>query len=272
MEPRRNAYDQNEVPPAGGTPPVDITSMYHPYAGSYSESSWHGPNSQSVAEQGGGGGGGVARQSTVGSSSIEDGVGGMTDTKRTSDSSKKNKKNKNETQRSKVGMEQMNHWNAFRFVVYIAMRVAQLVVSIVCIGFISHSRNARPSGAVDATERNTEVAVFVIGAITAVTAAVSIVCHLFARTRQRIEKSRMAWFTGALNFAIFGVWIILVLISVVAVDCSRKTDGAWCTSIKIGLATGLVSAMLALIMVLRSFSVLVRAKRVRLWNPPSSQK
>ncbi|KAJ2397554.1 hypothetical protein GGI23_003495 [Coemansia sp. RSA 2559] len=265
MEPRRNAYDQNEVPPAAGTPAVDITSMYQPYAGSYSESSWHGPNIQSVAERGGV----VTRQSTVGSSSIEDGVSGMTDAKKTN---KKNKKNRDETQRSKVGMEQMNHWNAFRFVIYIAMRAAQLVISIVCIGFISHSRSTRPSGAVDATERNTEVAVFVIGAITAVTAAISIVCHLFARTRQRIEKSRMAWFTGALNFAIFAVWIILVLVSIVAVDCSRKTDGAWCSSIKVGLATGLVSAMLALVMVLRSFSVLVRAKRVRLWNPPSSQK
>ncbi|KAJ1663295.1 hypothetical protein IW140_005146 [Coemansia sp. RSA 1813] len=267
MEPRRNAYDQNEVPlQATSTPPVDITSMYQPYAGSYSESSWHGTSRQSAVPQEGG----IARQSTVGSSSLEDGGGVVgTDTKASSD--KKKKKKKGETQGSKVGMEQMSHWNAFRFVVYIALRAAQLVISIVCIGFIAHSRSARPSGSVDTTERNTEVAIFAIGGITAVTAAVSIVCHMFARTRKRIEKSRMAWFTGALNFAIFAVWIILVLISVVAVDCSRKTDGAWCSSIKVGLATGLVSAMLALVMVLRSFSVLVRAKRVKLWNAPPAQ-
>ncbi|KAJ2553065.1 hypothetical protein EV175_003074 [Coemansia sp. RSA 1933] len=262
MEPRVNAYDQQPSSAAAratGTPPVDITSMYQPYAGSYSESSWHGTSSRPAADEG------VTRQSTTGSSSIEGGLGG-TDAKQPPSGS--------QSKRPKVGMEQMNHWNAFRFVVYIAMRAAQLVLSIVCIGFIAHSRNTRPSGAVDTTERNTEIAIFVVGAVTAATAAISIVCHLFARTRQRIERSRLAWFTGGLNFVIFAVWIILVLISVVAVDCSRKTDGAWCSSVKTGLATGLVSAMLALVMVLRSFSVLVRAKRVRLWNtpPPSSSK
>ncbi|KAJ1734374.1 hypothetical protein LPJ72_002388 [Coemansia sp. Benny D160-2] len=266
MEPRRNAYEMHETElpqPGGGTAPADISSVYQPYAGSYSESSWHGTaqqqQQQEQPQQQQAAAAAVSRFSTAGSSSLGDGA-------------QLQSGRKNEAGRaSKVGMEQMSHWRALRFVVYITMRAAQLVVSIVSIGFVAHSRSVRPSNAVDTTQRNTEVAIFVVGGVTAVTSAAAIACHIFARTRKRIEKSRMAWFTCVLNFAIFAVWIVLVLISVVSVDCSRKTDGAWCTSIKTGLATALVSAMLALVMVLRSFSVLVRAKRVRLWSNPTQQ-
>ncbi|KAJ1999645.1 hypothetical protein GGI04_004481 [Coemansia thaxteri] len=172
-----------------------------------------------------------------------------------------------------VGMADMSHWSALRFVVYVGTRLAQLVVAIVCIGYLSQARKNRPADAAnDVTERNAEIAVFVVGGITAGTAAISIVLHMFAKTRQRIEMSRTAWITLALNFSIFVAWIILVLIDVIVVDCSRKSDGLWCRDIKASLATGLVSAMLALVVVLRSFSVLVRADRVKLWNTPIKSK
>ncbi|KAJ2362457.1 hypothetical protein H4S02_011380 [Coemansia sp. RSA 2611] len=151
-------------------------------------------------------------------------------------------------------MNSMSHWSALRFLVYVGTRLTQLVVAIVCIGYLAQSRKQRPTPNNDVTEKNTEIAVFVVGGVTAGTAAASIVLHVFAKTRERIEKSRTAWFTLALNFAIFVTWIILVLINVVVVDCSRKTDGEWCMNLKNSLATGLVSAMLALIIVLRSFS------------------
>ncbi|PIA13155.1 hypothetical protein COEREDRAFT_83676, partial [Coemansia reversa NRRL 1564] len=145
----------------------------------------------------------------------------------------------------------MSGWNVTRLVVYVFIRLAQLVVAIVCIGFQADSRNKRPENSVDTVERNTEIAVYAIGGVTAGTAISSIILHMFAKTRQRIEKSSFAWFTMVLNFAIFVTWIILVLINVVAVDCSKKNDGSWCRSIKASLATGLISAMLSLVVTLR---------------------
>ncbi|KAJ2911042.1 hypothetical protein GGI21_000253 [Coemansia aciculifera] len=178
-------------------------------------------------------------------------------------SQRKNDPTKN--RRSVVGMGSMSHWHALRFLFYVGTRLTQLIVAIVCIGYLSQSRKQRPSSAiVDRTEKDTEIAFFVVAGVTAGTAAISIVLHMFAKTRQRIEKSRTAWFTLALNFAIFVTWIILVLINVVVVDCSQKSDGAWCHNLKASLATGLVSAMLALVVVLRSFSVLVRADHIKL--------
>ncbi|KAJ2745062.1 hypothetical protein GGI20_002471 [Coemansia sp. BCRC 34301] len=167
---------------------------------------------------------------------------------------------------SVIGMDSMGHWSALRFIMYVGTRLTQVIVAIVCIGYLAQSRSQRPSSSEggDKTERDTEIAVFAVAGVTAATAFVSIVLHLFAKTRQRIEKSRTAWFTLALNFAIFVTWIILVLINVVVVDCSRKADGSWCHNLKASLATGLVSAMLALVVVLRSFSVLVRADRINL--------
>ncbi|KAJ1646973.1 hypothetical protein J3B02_000607 [Coemansia erecta] len=163
-----------------------------------------------------------------------------------------------------VGFRTMSHWHVVRFIFYVGTRLAQLVVALVCIAFLADSRHKRPYESVDTTERNTEVAVFVIGGVTAVTAAISIVLHLFAKTRRKVEKSRLSWFTMVFNFAVFVVWIILVLINVIVVDCSGKVDGTWCRDIKISSATGLVSAMLALVVVLRSFSVLVRVGKINM--------
>ncbi|KAJ2859827.1 hypothetical protein GGH94_005882 [Coemansia aciculifera] len=227
-------------------PSVDITSMQQPHGGAYSEASWQTPRPPEPA------------QALPAAGGLET-VGGQ----------KKDKnRGKKVDQRGVVGMNSMSHWSALRFLVYVGTRLTQLVVAIVCIGYLAQSRKQRPTEGGDVTERNTEIAVFVVGGITAGTAAVSIILHMFAKTRQRIEKSRTAWFTLALNFAIFVTWIILVLINVVVVDCSRRTDGVWCRNLKNSLATGLVSAMLALIVVLRSFSVLVRADRIKLWNHP----
>ncbi|KAJ1784112.1 hypothetical protein LPJ62_004761 [Coemansia sp. RSA 2167] len=150
-----------------------------------------------------------------------------------------------------------------RFIVYVFTRLAQLVVAIVCIGFQADSRNKRPDNSVDTVERNTEVAVYVVAGITAGTALISIILHMFSKTRQRIEMSRLAWFTMFFNFAVFVTWIILIMINVVAVDCSRKVDGSWCRSIKASLATGLLSAMFSLVVTLRSLSVLIRSNRIR---------
>ncbi|KAJ2135357.1 hypothetical protein IW136_004306 [Coemansia sp. RSA 678] len=157
----------------------------------------------------------------------------------------------------------MDKWNATQFIVYVFTRLAQLVVAIVCIGFQADSRNKRPDNSVDTVERNTEVAVYVVAGITAGTALISIILHMFSKTRQRIEMSRLAWFTMFFNFAVFVTWIILIMINVVAVDCSRKVDGSWCRSIKASLATGLLSAMFSLVVTLRSLSVLIRSNRIR---------
>ncbi|KAJ2792821.1 hypothetical protein GGI18_000065 [Coemansia linderi] len=212
-------------------PSVDITSMQQPYAGSYSEASWQTPRRPEPAQ-------------TLPS------AGGL----ETLSQKKEKKRGKQLDKRGVVGMNSMSHWSALRFLVYVGTRLTQLVVAIVCIGYLAQSRKQRPTPNNDVTEKNTEIAVFVVGGVTAGTAAASIVLHVFAKTRERIEKSRTAWFTLALNFAIFVTWIILVLINVVVVDCSRKTDGEWCMNLKNSLATGLVSAMLALIIVLRSFT------------------
>ncbi|KAJ2812517.1 hypothetical protein H4S07_001345 [Coemansia furcata] len=229
-------------------PSVDITTMQQqPHGGAYSEASWQTPRPPEPA------------QSSAPAGGLES-VGG--------NQQQKDKRGKPVDQRGVVGMNTMSHWRALRFIVYVGTRLTQIVVALVCIGFLAQSRKQRPTQDDDVTERNTEIAVFVVGGITAATAAVSIVLHLFAKTRRRIEKSRTAWFTLALNFCIFITWIILVLINVVVVDCSRKGDGVWCRNKKNSLATGLVSAMLALVVVLRSFSVLVRADRIKLWNQP----
>ncbi|KAJ1833985.1 hypothetical protein LPJ63_002320 [Coemansia sp. RSA 2711] len=219
-----SAYDTNQ--------PVE-----QPYAGAYSDSAWTSRQQESSLEE-------PQRPATI----------------KTTTTTKIEPRSSSS---GVVGMKQMDSWNVTRFLVYVFTRLVQLVVALVCIGFQADSRNKRPSGSVDVTERNTEIAVYVVAGITAGTALLSILLHMFAKTRQRIEKSRMAWFTMLFNFAVFVTWIILVLINVVAVDCSRKTDGTWCRSIKASLATGLISAMFSLIVTLRSVSVLVRTNRIR---------
>ncbi|KAJ2440654.1 hypothetical protein GGF42_007553 [Coemansia sp. RSA 2424] len=251
------AYLQNSNQFSGGggggggnshLPSVDITSMQQrqqPYA--YSETSWQTPRAPEPAQA----------LAPAASAAVPT-------------TAQKPNKRGNDPKKSVVGMGSMSHWSALRFLVYVGTRITQLVVAIVCIGYLAQARKQRPSdNKGDQTERDTEIAFFVVAGITAGTAAVSIVLHMFAKTRQRIEKSRTAWFTLALNFAIFVTWIILVLINVIVVDCSKRTDGSWCHNLKASLATGLVSAMLALVIVLRSFSVLVRADRVKLWNNPN---
>ncbi|KAJ2577940.1 hypothetical protein EV177_010883, partial [Coemansia sp. RSA 1804] len=83
MEPRRNAYEMNETElpqPGGGTAPADISSVYQPYAGSYSESSWHGTaqqqqrQEQPQQQQQQAAAAAVSRFSTAGSSSLGDGA------------------------------------------------------------------------------------------------------------------------------------------------------------------------------------------------------
>ncbi|KAJ2798335.1 hypothetical protein H4R20_004858 [Coemansia guatemalensis] len=280
---RTNAYDDpagtsylDNVADSGGAgnldnsgaqrtamPSVDITSMnqqpYQPYAGAYSESAW-GVNGKQVNRQ--------STTTTKGTSLDNNGVPSKFQTtvstteKPMSADSGKYKSGGGGV----VGVKEMSSWNATRFVVYVFIRLLQLVVAIVCIGFQADSRNKRPDNSVDTVERNTEIAVFALGGITAGTATISIILHMFAKTRQRIEKSRLAWFTMVFNFAIFVTWIILVLINVIAVDCSKKNDGAWCRSIKASLATGLISAMFSLVVTLRSMSVLVRANRIKMWS------
>ncbi|KAJ2269194.1 hypothetical protein GGH19_003600 [Coemansia sp. RSA 1807] len=217
------------------TEDIDITSMgrpEQPYAGAYSESAWNINKNEDLEKAVP-----VPKPPTI----IEP--------KRES--------------AGIVGMKKMDKWNAMRFIVYVFTRLAQLVVAIVCIGFQADSRNKRPENSVDTVERNTEVAVYVVAGITAGTALISIILHMFSKTRQRIEMSRLAWFTMFFNFAVFVTWIILIMINVVAVDCSRKVDGSWCRSIKASLATGLLSAMFSLVVTLRSLSVLIRSNRIR---------
>ncbi|KAJ2353636.1 hypothetical protein IWW50_000371 [Coemansia erecta] len=238
----QNAYDQTDV---------DITSMgrpEQPYAGAYSDTSWNVPKRASVEQT-------KATWNAPNNDSLE-----QISTVKVSTEKGSGKGGSSGV----IGMGQMDSWNATRFIVYVFTRVAQLVVAIVCIGFQADSRNKRPSDSVDTVERNTEIAVYVVAAITAGTALVSILLHMFAKTRQRIEKSRLAWFAIFFNFAVFVTWIILMLINVVAVDCSRKVDGSWCRSIKASLATGLISAMFSLVVTLRSLSVLVRSNRIHI--------
>ncbi|KAJ2614457.1 hypothetical protein H4S08_001690 [Coemansia sp. RSA 1365] len=245
-------------------PSVDITSMnqqpQQPYAGAYSESAW-GANGKQVKIQSASNTKDASldksdvpnnHQTTV-AATTEKPMGGGSGEYR-------------EDGGGLVGVKDMSGWNVTRFVVYVFIRLAQLVVAIVCIGFQADSRNKRPEDSVDTVERNTEIAVYALGGVTAGTAISSIILHMFAKTRQRIEKSWLAWFTMVLNFAIFVTWIILVLINVVAVDCSKKNDGSWCRSAKASLATGLISAMLSLVVTLRSMSVLVRANRIKMWS------
>ncbi|KAJ2080013.1 hypothetical protein H4R24_003385 [Coemansia sp. RSA 988] len=245
-------------------PSVDITSMnqqpYQPYAGAYSESAW-GVNGKQVNRQ--------SASTTKGTSLDNNGVPNKFQTTVSTTSEKPMGAGGGKHKGSGggvVGVKDMSSWNATRFFVYVFIRLMQLVVAIVCIGFQADSRNKRPDNSVDTVERNTEIAVFVLGGVTAGTATISIILHIFAKTRQRIEKSWLAWFTMVFNFAIFVTWIILVLINVVAVDCSKKNDGAWCRSIKASLATGLISAMFSLVVTLRSMSVLVRANRIKMWS------
>ncbi|KAJ2719418.1 hypothetical protein GGI07_005219 [Coemansia sp. Benny D115] len=283
VEPK--SYNANEVHVQSiPSPSIDITNMggdhhgrptaqYMPYAGAYSESAWP------LGRSGGGGGDRMpanrdSMMTARGNGAMDDvpiiarsgGGGGYRNS--LSDPTAKPETTYSDVQSGIVGFKEMGRWNATRFVFYVLTRLAQLVVAIVCIAFLADSRTKRAYDDVDGTERNTEIAVFVVGGITAVTAAVSIALHFFARTRKRIEKSRLAWFTVALNFAIFVTWIILILINVIVVDCSKKTDGTWCRNIKVSSATGLISAILALVIVLRSFSVLIRAGRVKMWATP----
>ncbi|KAJ1724934.1 hypothetical protein LPJ53_000860 [Coemansia erecta] len=246
-----------------GSPSIDITSMsqpqqqqqqrYMPYAGAYSESAWG--NAQPAGPRDSM----VSTGKPKASSSLDMPAAAPPPHK---------PEYYDGSSHSFVGFRRMSRWNAVRFIFYVTTRLAQLIVAIVCMAYLANSRHTRADDAVDTTERRTEVAVFVVGGVTAVTALISIVLHLFGRTRERIEKSRLAWVTMSLNFLVFVTWIILVLINVVVVDCSRKADGGWCRDIKVSSATGLVSAMLALVVVLRSFSVLVRVGRINLFAKP----
>lgn len=169
--------------------------------------------------------------------------------------------------------EKMGRWNALRLAIYLIIRFAQIVVAVVCMAFLGYSRNKRPSGQQPGTtEGNTEIAIFAVAGLTVLTALCAILLHFVRKTRERMQKSRLSWATLVLNFVIFVVWIILVLILVISVDCSKTADGGWCTASRVSLATALVSAMLALAIMLRSFSVLVRAKKISLWSSPSPSK
>ncbi|KAJ1822800.1 hypothetical protein LPJ56_000623 [Coemansia sp. RSA 2599] len=249
------------------SPSIDITNMpnsnsnnqqqYMPYAGAYSESAGNVWNQQ------------AARDSMISTGKQKNSLDEMPGARypygsRASGTKRETYMPDYSDSHSFVGFRTMGKWHVVRFIFYVATRLAQLVVALVCIAYLADSRHKRPYEAVDTTERNTEVAVFVVGGITAVTAAISIALHLFAKTRRKIEKSRLSWFTMVFNFAVFVVWIILVLINVVVVDCSKKVDGSWCKNIKVSSATGLVSAMLALVVVLRSFSVLVRVGKINM--------
>ncbi|KAJ2161973.1 hypothetical protein GGF46_001069 [Coemansia sp. RSA 552] len=266
---RANAYDDTatgaylDAAPGSGDaaratmPTVDITTMgnseqkypYQPYGGAYSESAW---NAAPVPSGSGTGSLGnsldmpkasVTTATEKGRSKHDRGGGGGGGV---------------------VGMKQMGGWSATQFVVYVLTRLIQLAVALVCIGFQADSRGKRPDDSVGGVENNVELAIYAIAGVTAGTAALSIVIHIFSKTRQRIEKSRFAWFTMVFNFAVFAVWIVLVLINIIVVDCSRKNDGGWCRSTKASLATGLISAMLSLVVTLHSFSILVRTNRVQL--------
>ncbi|KAI9505903.1 hypothetical protein GGI25_001475 [Coemansia spiralis] len=222
MEPKRSAYESSAAPAS----PADLASMYQPYAGSYSESYPPRP-----AE---------AHKPSINEPAMPAAPS----------------KPEHADKKNPIGMDDLSPWRAFRLAVYIFLRLAQLVLAAVTMGLIARVQHN------STVEKNTEIAIYVIGGITMLISVVSITCHVFARTRQRVERSRLMWLTGLVNFAVFVVWIVLVLIMVVAVDCSQSS---WCKSVRVGLALALVSAMLALVMVLRSFSVLVRAKRVKLW-------
>ncbi|KAJ2385426.1 hypothetical protein GGI05_004703, partial [Coemansia sp. RSA 2603] len=215
-----------------GSPSVDITSMqppaqrYMPYAGAYSDSAWGNapPGPRDSLES-------PAKRPA----DSLDLPGGATYTKPES----RHQRPQSPTH-SFIGFRRMSSLHALRFVFYVGTRLAQLVVALVCMAYLANSRHSRPPGSVDATERHTEVAVFVVGGVTAATALVSVVLHVFGRTRRRIEGSRVVWVSMVLNFLVFVTWIILVLINVVVVDCSRSADGAWCRDIKVSSATGLV--------------------------------
>ncbi|KAJ2783581.1 hypothetical protein H4R18_001634 [Coemansia javaensis] len=250
----------NDNSDGGRQATVDITSMghpqYQPYAGAYSESAGRATgappdNRLSVV---------ISKRNSLASngdslayhkatttksekirSSVSDGGGG-----------------------GAVGMRDMDTWHATRLVCYLALRVAQLVVVLVCIGFQADARNKRPGGRAGATESNTEIATIVLAGVSAAMALFSILMHMFAKTRRSLDSARVAWPMAVVNFAIFVTWIVLVLINVVAVDCSTAADGSWCRSAKAALATGLISAALSLAVTVRSLSVLIRAKKVRL--------
>ncbi|KAJ2850419.1 hypothetical protein IWW36_001909 [Coemansia brasiliensis] len=230
---RGNAYETRDV---------DITSMSHPshpYAGSYSEATGYSTEANRVPSR-------------------TEYITKTTKVEPLYETSKHNSSSHNV-----IGMKSMDKWNATRFLTYVFTRLAQLVVALVCIGFQADSRNKRPSGSnVGFTQNNVEIAVYVIGGITAATALISLILHMFRKTRERIEMSRLAWFTMFFNFAVFIVWVVLVLVNVVAVDCSRKLDGSWCRSSKASLATGLISALFSLVVTLRSLSVLIRTSRI----------
>ncbi|KAJ2699213.1 hypothetical protein H4R19_005546 [Coemansia spiralis] len=169
-----------------------------------------------------------------------------------------------------VGVKEMGGWKATRLIMYIGLRLAQMAVAIVCLAFQATARSKRPDGRVGSTEDNTDVATIAVGGITAGTAALSIIMHIFAKTRKKLGGPKIAWIMTGFNFCLFATWIVLVLINIVAVDCSTSNDGSWCSSAKTSLATGLVSAILALVVTMRSFSILIRANRVRAWAASSA--
>ncbi|KAJ1732558.1 hypothetical protein LPJ61_001988 [Coemansia biformis] len=153
-----------------------------------------------------------------------------------------------------TGVKEMSSWKATRFVVYIVLRLVQLAVALVCLGFQTDVRNKRPGGRAKTTESNTEIATIALAGITAGASALSIIMHLFAKTRKHMSSTKVAWPMTVFNFCLFVTWIVLVLINLVESDCSTSTDGTWCKSVKATLATGLISAMLALVVTLRTFS------------------
>ncbi|KAI8318347.1 hypothetical protein GQ54DRAFT_300466 [Martensiomyces pterosporus] len=250
------------------SPSVDITSMgqpqYRPYAGAYSESSWAQNNRHSVA----------ATSDAYAKGGSLDGA----DTVKPPFTKEGSAAGSTESGGSLVGMEQMTHWRAFRFYMYILTRLLQIIIAIVCVGYLASSRKNSTKQEQGGTERNVEIVVYIVGSLTAISAAVSIALHIFARTRNHMRKSRLSWFTLSLNFVIFLLWIILVLINVIVIDCSIKNEGSWCRDIKTSQATALISAMLALVVVIRSFTILVRADRVRIVSskakepPPTSKQ
>ncbi|KAI7824455.1 hypothetical protein BX661DRAFT_199625 [Kickxella alabastrina] len=243
------------------SPSVPISSMapnqsaqeYKPYAGAYSESTWDKP---SVVKSN------KARLSTAKGNSLDE-VNISRDPYATTIVPKNENYDKGNNH-SFVGFKRMGGWHATRFIFYVLTRIAQMGVAVVCIAFLAESRRKRSYDNIEAVERNTQIAIFVVGGLTALTALISILLHLCARTRQRIEKSRLSWFTLVLSFVIFGAWVVLVLINIIVVDCSKKVDGSWCRDLKVSSATGLISALLAMIIVLRSFSMLVRAGRINM--------
>ncbi|ORX68469.1 hypothetical protein DL89DRAFT_293724 [Linderina pennispora] len=205
--------------PAPHQPSVDITAMgepeYRPYAGSYSAAP--AGNVQNDQEKSRATSKDHKRSMSKGNEFADDG--------------------------DMLGIAEMSHLRACRLCTYLMIRILQIVLAIACLGLMANSRTKAGSD-LGGIVPNTTIVFYVVGGVTAVVAAVSIALNLFRRTRVYIRTSRLEWSSLVLNSLIFAMWMILVLIDVVAVDCSTKDGGSWCKKMKVGLAMALISAML----------------------------